>query len=225
MASSTIMSLFGQSPIKPLQNHMHTVVDCVDQLNDFFQAVTNQDWEQVEAIYNKISELESEADVQKHDIRLHLPKSLFMPINRSDLIHLLSKQDKICNTAKDITGLILGRQQIVPKKIANDMQSYVKSAVAVAHEAKAVIDELDELIGSGFGGREIDRINKSITKLEKAESKNDQRQIALRAKLHSIEADLPPVDVMFLYKTIEAVGNLADRAESAGEQIQIIIAR
>ena len=225
MASSTILSLFGQSPIKPLQNHMHTVVDCVDLLNEYFQAVIAQDWQQVETIYNQISELESQADAQKHDIRLHLPKSLFMPINRSDLIHLLSKQDKICNTAKDITGLILGRQQVVPKKIASDMQAYVKSAVAVAHEAKAVIDELDELIGSGFGAREIDRINKSITKLEKTESKNDQRQIALRAKLHKIEADLPPVDVMFLYKTIEAVGNLADRAESAGEQIQIIIAR
>ena len=225
MASSTILSLFGQSPIKPLQTHMHTVVDCVDLLNEYFVAVTKEDWEQVETIYNQISELESAADDQKQDIRLHLPKSLFMPINRSDLIHLLAKQDKICNTAKDIAGLILGRQQVVPKKIASDMQAYVKSAVAVAHEAKAVIDELDELIGSGFGGREISRINKCITKLEKAENKNDKRQIALRSKLHAIEADLPPIDAIFLYKTIEDVGFLADRAQSAGEQIQIIIAR
>lgn len=225
MASSTILSLFGQSPIKPLQNHMHTVVNCVELLNEFFQAVCAENWEAVEATYNKISELESEADEQKQDIRLHLPKSLFMPINRSDLIHLLSKQDKICNTAKDIAGLILGRQQIVPKKIASDMQAYVKSAIAVSHEAKVVIDELDELIGSGFGSREIDRINKCIVKVDKAENKNDKRQISLRSKLHSIEKDLPPIDAMFLYKTIEAIGNLADCAQSAGEQIQIIIAR
>jgi uncharacterized protein len=225
MASSTILNLFGQSPIKPLQTHMHTVVDCVDQLNDFFQAVSTENWETVETIYNKISELESEADKQKQDIRLHLPKSLFMPINRSDLIHLLSKQDKICNTAKDIAGLILGRQQVLPKKISSDMQAYVKSAIAVSHEARIVIDELDELIGSGFGSREIDRINKCIVKVDKAEGKNDKRQIALRSKLHAIEADLAPVDAMFLYKTIEAVGNLADRAQSAAEQIQIIIAR
>jgi uncharacterized protein len=88
-----------------------------------------------------------------------------------------------------------------------------------------VIDELDELIGSGFGGREIDRINKCITKLEKTENKNDKRQVILRAKLHAIEADIPPIDAMFIYKTIEAIGNLADRAQSAGEQIQVIIAR
>ncbi len=225
MASSTILSLFGQSPIKPLQNHMHTVVNCVELLKEFFQAVCAENWEAVEATYNKISELESEADEQKQDIRLHLPKSLFMPINRSDLIHLLSKQDKICNTAKDIAGLILGRQQIVPKKIASDMQAYVKSAIAVSYEAKVVIDELDELIGSGFGSREIDRINKCIVKVDKAENKNDKRQISLRSKLHSIEKDLPPIDAMFLYKTIEAIGNLADCAQSAGEQIQIIIAR
>jgi predicted phosphate transport protein (TIGR00153 family) len=223
--ASPILSLFGHSPIKPLQNHMHTVVQCVELLTPFFQAVIKEDWEAVEANYNSIAEFEGQADDQKQDIRLHLPKSLFMPINRSDLIQLLSKQDKICNTAKDIAGIMLGRKQIIPKKIATDMTAYIKSAVAVAVEAKVVIDELDELIGSGFGGREIDRINRCITKLEKAEDKNDKRQITLRAKLHEIETELPPLDAMFMYKTIEAIGNLADRAQSAGEQIQVIIAR
>jgi predicted phosphate transport protein (TIGR00153 family) len=223
--ANPILSLFGHSPIKPLQNHMHTVVQCVELLTPFFQAVIKEDWEAVEANYNSIAEFEGQADDQKQDIRLHLPKSLFMPINRSDLIQLLSKQDKICNTAKDIAGIMLGRKQIIPKKIATDMTAYIKSAVAVAMEAKVVIDELDELIGSGFGGREIDRINRCITKLEKAEDKNDKRQITLRAKLHEIETELPPLDAMFMYKTIEAIGNLADRAQSAGEQIQVIIAR
>ncbi|MCO4837974.1 MAG: TIGR00153 family protein [Oceanospirillaceae bacterium] len=223
--ANPILSLFGHSPIKPLQNHMETVLQCVELLVPFFQAVAKEDWEKVESTYNLIADFEGKADDQKQDIRLHLPKSLFMPINRSDLIQLLSKQDKICNTAKDIAGIMLGRKQVVPKKIATDMTAYVKSAVAVAVEAKVVIDELDELIGSGFGGREIDRINRCITKLEKAEDKNDKRQISLRAKLHEIEADLPPVDAMFMYKTIEAIGNLADRAQSAGEQIQVIVAR
>ena len=223
--ANPILSLFGHSPIKPLQNHMHTVVQCVEFLVPFFQAIIKEDWDEVETIYNAIAEFEGHADNQKQDIRLHLPKSLFMPINRSDLIQLLSKQDKICNTAKDIAGLMLGRKQILPKKIASDMTAYVKSAVAVAVEAKVVIDELDELIGSGFGGREIDRINRCITRLEKAEDKNDRRQIALRAKLHEIETNFPPVDAMFLYKTIEAIGHLADHAQSAGEQIQVIIAR
>lgn len=223
--ANPILSLFGHSPIKPLQNHMHTVLQCVELLIPFFQAVIKEDWETVEASYNSIAEFEGQADNQKQDIRLHLPKSLFMPINRSDLIHLLSKQDKICNTAKDIAGIMLGRKQVIPKKIATDMTAYVKSAVAVAVEAKVVIDELDELIGSGFGGREIDRINRCITKLEKAEDKNDKRQITLRAKLHEIETSLPPIDAIFMYKTIETIGNLADHAQSAGEQIQVIIAR
>jgi len=223
--ANPILSLFGHSPIKPLQNHMQTVLQCVELLVPLFQAIAKEDWDKVESTYNLIADFEGKADDQKQDIRLHLPKSLFMPINRSDLIQLLSKQDKICNTAKDIAGIMLGRKQVVPKKIATDMTAYVKSAVAVAVEAKVVIDELDELIGSGFGGREIDRINRCITKLEKAEDKNDKRQISLRAKLHEIETDLPPIDAMFMYKTIEAIGNLADRAQSAGEQIQVIVAR
>ena len=99
--ANPILSLFGHSPIKPLQNHMQTVLQCVELLVPFFQAVIKEDWVAVEKTYNAIAKFESHADDQKQDIRLHLPKSLFMPINRSDLIQLLSKQDKICNTAKD----------------------------------------------------------------------------------------------------------------------------
>jgi uncharacterized protein len=223
--ANPILNLFDHSPIKPLQNHMQNVLQCVELLVTFFKAIAKKDWDKVESTYNLIADFEGKADDQKQYIRLHLPKSLFMPINRSDLIQLLSKQDDICNTAKDIAGTMLGRKQVVPKKIASDMTAYVKSAVALAIKAKLVIDELDELIGSGFGGQEIDRINRCITKIEKVEDKSDKSQVSLRAKLHEIETDLPPIDAMFMYKTIEAIGNLADRAQSAGEQIQVIVAR
>ena len=44
-------------------------------------------------IVDEICRLESEADEIKNDIRGHLPKSIFMPVDRRDLLEILILQD------------------------------------------------------------------------------------------------------------------------------------
>src|SRR5271163_2307188 len=98
---SSILNLFGRSPIGPLEEHMGKVHACVKQLLPFFEAVLAQQWQEVETIKLQISQLENEADAMKRDLRIHLPKGLFMPVARSDLLELLSVQDRLANKAKD----------------------------------------------------------------------------------------------------------------------------
>ncbi|MEE2652182.1 MAG: DUF47 family protein, partial [Pseudomonadota bacterium] len=43
--------------------------------------------------------------------------------------------------------------------------------------------------------------------------------------LYDIERELPPVDVMFLYKIIELIGELSDKSQKVGSRLQIVIAR
>ena len=88
-----------------------------------------------------------------------------------------------------------------------------------------MIDELDELIETGFGGRSIDVVEKLIFRLDQLEHETDVQQILIRAQLHPLEEKLSPVDVIFLYKIIEQIGNLADCAQKTGDQIQVIVAR
>lgn len=45
---------------------------------------------------------EHEADDMKHVLRHHLPKGLFMPVDRRDLLDVLMMQDAVINQAKDI---------------------------------------------------------------------------------------------------------------------------
>ncbi|MGL6122545.1 MAG: DUF47 family protein, partial [Shewanella sp.] len=41
----------------------------------------------------------------------------------------------------------------------------------------------------------------------------------------AMESELNPIDVMFLYKTIEWVGGLADLAERVGSRLELMLAR
>ena len=110
--SNYLAGIFGSSPVAPLQEHMDKCYRCAKELIPFFEAVTRKDWDSVQQSRHKISELENEADDLKQEIRGHLPKSLFMPVPREDLLELLLVQDRIANRTRDVSGLIVGRNSI-----------------------------------------------------------------------------------------------------------------
>ena len=84
---------------------------------------------------------------------------------------------------------------------------------------------MDELVAAGFRGNEVTRVKKMIGELHVIEDETDKIQIKLRAELYKIEKDLPPVDVMFIYKIIEWTGDLADNAQSTGNRLQLMLAK
>ncbi|MBA4690688.1 MAG: DUF47 family protein, partial [Pseudomonas sp.] len=76
MPVNPFVSLFGRSPIGPMQQHMGKSHECAANLVPLFQAVMAEDWEKVEQIQQQMAQLENEADKLKKSVRQHLPKSL-----------------------------------------------------------------------------------------------------------------------------------------------------
>ena len=107
--TNPIASLLGSSPFKPMQAHMVIIQECVSEVPALFDALIADDQEKITRQKELIFEKEHEADLLKNDLRVHLPKSLFMPVDRRDLLELLELQDTIANTAQDIAGLLVER--------------------------------------------------------------------------------------------------------------------
>ena len=225
MARSTISSLFGSSPVKPLQTHMDSVQECIVELVPIFKAVIAEDWKEARTQQKKIAKLEGAADKLKRQLRLHLPKSLFMPISRRDLLEVLTMQDKIANKAKDIAGLIIGRKIILPEALHEAFIEYVQRCIDASAEAQNAINELDELMETGFGGKEMKLMGTMIKKLDSIESETDKLQVKIRSAVFAKEKEMNPVEVMFMYKVIDWVGELADLAQRVGSRFEIMLAR
>ncbi|PCJ35757.1 MAG: TIGR00153 family protein [Cellvibrionales bacterium] len=223
--NNPLYKILGRSPIKPMQQHMGEVVTCVKLLGGFFTASNTGDWQQASKVYDEICASERQADELKKQIRLHLPKSLFMPMPRTDLLDLVTTQDRIANGARDIAGLMLGRNMVIPESIQNDGMAFLKTAIAATEQAFVAINELDELLETGFGDREVSFIATLIEALDRLEHENDQLEQELRKKLFALEVSLPPVEVMFLYKIIDIIGEMADDAERVGARLQLLLAR
>ncbi|MGB0466468.1 MAG: TIGR00153 family protein [Pontibacterium sp.] len=225
VTNNPFLQMFARSPFQPMQEHIAKAQTCAVELIPFFDAVTSENWDEAAKVQHRIAVLEGEADVMKKEVRQHLPKSIFLPVPRGDLLELLRMQDKIANRAKDIAGLMLGRQMTVPAQIQDQMKDFVRTALRTSEKAMNALNELDELVASGFRGHEVDVVEKLIGELDDLEHETDEQERNIRAALFQIEKEMHPIEVMFLYQIIRWVGDLADRAQQVGSRLQLLVAR
>lgn len=220
-----LFDMFGPSPIRPIEQHMQKVTLCATQLYPFFEAVLKQDWATASSIRDQIAFLEKEADRIKRDLRLHLPTGLFLPVARTDLLELLTAQDRIANIAEDIAGLIVSRRMVLPHPLAPLFMPFLNCCLEAAEQACKAINELDELLESGFRGSELKVVEDMILTLDKIEQDSDDKLAEIRHHVFELEKTLPAIDVVFLYKLVQWVGELADYAHHVGGRLLILIAR
>ena len=225
MAFTTISNMFGTSPVRPLQQHMESVQVCISQLIPFFDAVLAEDWDEARKQQAEISRLENAADVLKKELRLNMPNSLFMAVSRRDLLEVLTMQDKIANKSKDIAGLITGREMSFPEDFGPLLKAFIERSIEASAQAQKAINELDELVETGFRGNEVQLVVAMIQKLDEIENDTDKIQVKIRTALFAIENDLNPVEVMFLYRIIDWIGDLGDLSQRVGSRLELMLAR
>jgi len=224
-STNPIASLFGKSPFKPLQEHMGIVNECVAEVPGLFEALIAGDKAGVEKAKDAIFAKEHAADELKNQLRTQLPKSLFMPVDRRDLLEVLDMQDSIADTAQDIAGLLVERDMTVPEDMAADLRTLVQRCVDTCAQSANIINELDELVETGFRGPEATRVEEMVEKLNLIEDETDQLGMSLARSLFKHEDTMSAVSVMFWYQLIQWIGDLADYAEKVGDRLRLLIAR
>jgi len=187
--------------------------------------VVEKDYDQMAALQNEIHKLEVEADDLKHELRIQLPNSLFMPMPRERILDIVLNQDRLANKAKEIAGYVNGRRLELPDEIADMMLELVKQSIAASRQAKKIVNELDELVEVGFRGREVSSVEEMINDLDDIEYGADKLGTQIDNALFIIEKNLNPIDAVFLYRVIQNVGEVADIAQRVGARLELLLAR
>ena len=222
---NTFSRLFGKSPFTALQAHMGVVLECAREVQPLIEALADGDDARVTETKNRIFEREAEADRIKNELRLHLPKSLFMPVDRRDLLEVLHLQDTIANRAQDIAELLIERRMRIPDFMREPLLALTARCIDTCEHSASVIGELDELLAMGFRGREVDKVDAMLNELNDIEDETDELGMALSRALFEHEDDMKPVSVMMWYQIIEWIGDLADYAEKVGDRLRLLIAK
>ena len=69
-----ISEMFGRSPVSQLVEHARKVHECVELVKPLMEALIAEDYERIRYLQDKVSKIEYEADLLKHEIRGNLPR-------------------------------------------------------------------------------------------------------------------------------------------------------
>lgn len=221
----SLSGLLRQSPFKPIQQHMRTVFSCICLIPPLFDALYRKDLPQVRDFAEQIALLETEADQIKNTFRLNMPRSLFLPVDREDLLGLMADQDRVADTAEEIGQILCYRDMEVPEALKEILDELLEGTMEISSDAKAIIEQLDELLEVGFGGREMEKVSGMITGLRRSEHNIDSIMHRTRRTLFAVEDQLDPVSVIFWYKIIDLLGSISDQSENMADRLLLFLSK
>ena len=221
----SILSMFSKSPFKPLGSHMDKVRACVDQIEPLFKALDRKKYDDVGEISELIVKLEHEADKIKDDIRTHMRQTVFLPVDKKDFMHLLSAQDDISDAVEDLAVLLRIKNLDTPESIKEPLSELVNHVVKTAYKGCDLIQELEALLESSFGGAEADKVDKATQVLGTLEWEADRKQFQLAQKLFSLGNQIDAADLFLWNEVIKKLGAVADKTEQIGKTLRIFLSQ
>lgn len=220
---SPILNLFGRSPFAPLQSHMEKVSQCVLLLPDLFDALDKQQYEQMEEIAERISEFEHQADLTKNDIRNHLPRSLFLPVDRTHLLDILTLQDRIADAAEDVAVLTTLKHLTILPEFQTEFYEFLKKNISAFQRAQLIIQEIHELVEFSFGGMEAQKVRTMVDDVAYQEHEADLIQRRLLKKLFQSEELMTFSSFDLWQKIFHAVSSLSNLSENLAYRVRMTL--
>ena len=215
--------LLRKSPFGPIIEHAKKVYECVELINPVIKAWLREDWDEAERLRNEISRKENEADELKITIRNSLPKSLFYPVPRGDLLRVLNNQDNIADAAEDLCVVLTLRKTKIPESLTADFQKFADQVIDICRKLLRANEELNTLMDVSFTGPATAKVLKIVDEIGKMEWKSDNKSIDLVKKLLAMENQLDPLTIIFIMKIIEVISGLANYAENCGDNLRHLI--
>lgn len=219
----TILNLFGRSPFGRLQLHMEKVASCVRMLPSLFIALKNKQYPLIEELFEKISELEHQADLTKNDIRNQLPKSIFLAINRAQLLEILALQDDIADMAKDIAVLATLKELTILPHFEEPFWLFFNKNLETFECVFLIIKEINELLETSFGGIEAEKVRDMIDQVSFKEHEADLLQIKLLKAFFSQEESLKYSSFHLWQKIFESIAAISDLSAKLAHRVRVTL--
>jgi predicted phosphate transport protein (TIGR00153 family) len=218
-----IKELFAKSPFGPLVEHTKKVHECVEMIRPLMEALVNEDYEEIRRLQDRISRLEYEADTIKHNVRDHLPRRYFMPVDRVDLAGFISSQDNIADKTEDFAVILTLRKTKLHPDIMDKFFDFVDQIFQVTGTLLNAAIELNNLAEASFSGAEAKVVLNLLKGLNEEEWKADRMARSLSKDVYSLEKQLDPITIIFYEKMILTLGAIANEAENAGDMLRTMI--
>lgn len=189
------------------------VEDCVKASLKAGEFYLQDDISQAKVDARDSRNLESEADLIRHDIRDKLYSGAYLPLLREDIYKLVESIDRVANAAEACCDFFLNQRPAVPK----EMKSHF---LAIAQESLGIIVSLKLAVLCYFKGDcKIETVRDHTREIGFQESRVDKLEWDLTKEIFISEMDF--AHKLHLKLCLDSIVEVSDRAEDAGDQLEL----
>ena len=173
------------------------------------------------ALQEELSQAEEHADKIKRNIRNHLPRGLFMAVDKPSFLSYLSKQDNILDGGQDSLDWLSMRNMEIPQEFRKGLIELIQEITKIVALLEPALRATVDLIK----GDETDRDN---TKNLYRDVRQQNRLIARRCQALTAEiynTDMDFKDIYQLIHFVERMGWISHETENCIDLLRSMIAK
>jgi predicted phosphate transport protein (TIGR00153 family) len=219
----SFFSLFYESPFIKLKKHADKVKECAWMFKRAVQCYVEQDCEEFDQLTEDVAMLESQADALKRNLRNHLPRGIFMPMDKFVFLDCLREQDHVLDDVEEaLYWLSFKPMAGIPEELVGDFLHLIDAVIPAIEK----LPEMSEQAMAYFRNSTEENRNKLksiIRYVYQAEKEADHLEHELKKNAFTLLKD--PVEIYHVVRLVEIVGEICDHAQNASDRMRTMIAR
>ena len=212
-----------RSPMNGLVEHYEKIVEGVSMIREALECYISGSGvcREFKELTADVDAIEDHADKIKRNIRNHLPRRLFMPVDKTLFLNYTRFQDNILDYAQEALHWLGMRRVSMPEE---EQKPLIDLVDEVTYVVELVGPALKKTIGL-VHGEHIDRLGckEQYRKIRRERQKIMKMQRALVAEIYNSDMDFKDI-----YQLIHFVGCLNDtvkNCEACADTLRAMIAR
>jgi hypothetical protein len=182
-----------------------------------------QDCEEFDELTEEVAKLESQADELKRNLRNHLPRGIFMPMDKFVFLDCLREQDHVLDDVEEaLYWLSFKPMGGIPEELVGDFLDLI-DAVIPAIEKMPDMSEQALVYFKNSTEENRNKLKSIVREIYQAEKESDHLEHELKKKAFALLED--PVEIYHIVRLVEIVGDICDHAQNASDRMRTMIAR
>ena len=193
--------------------HLDLAVDSLNTGIQTIESYLNDDINSAKRQGREVRNIESDADIVRYDLRDKLYSGAYLPLLREDIYKLIESIDKVANAGEACCDFFLNQRPTIPDELKPAFSE-------VARESLGIIDNLKLAVLCYFKGEcKIETVRDHTKEVGLQESRVDKLEWDLTKAIFT--SSLEFAHQLHLKLCLDAITEVSDRAEDAGDQLEL----
>ncbi len=214
--------LIHKSPMEKLMEHFEKIEQSVDVIKEALEYYTGDEHLiKFESTQNRLNDLEFQADNIIRNIRNGLPKSIFMAVNKVQLLNYTTAQDNILDSAREALNWLSMSKVTIPGEFRKDLTCLVGDAGNMILLLGPALKDTISLVH--LENLDWENANEHYQRIRDKKNEIFKFKHALNGKIYRSEMEFK--DIYLLVQFIEKIFAMSQNCSKCAEILHSMIAR